>query len=91
MKSSSSHWGKYGIITEVECVVLCSSFFANGGSSLLYISIFSKRAEFHAWLVEERKVNPETLTKDQERKEFAKFIEDYNTGAIFSPYSSTIV
>jgi hypothetical protein len=43
-------------------------------------SMFTKRSEFHAWLVEERKINPETLSKDQERKEFAHFIEDFNTG-----------
>jgi hypothetical protein len=51
------------------------------------LSIFNKQGEFHAWLVEERKVNPETVTKDQERKEFARFIEDYNTGR--SPPSPT--
>jgi hypothetical protein len=43
-------------------------------------SIFNKGAEFHAWLVEERKINPEILSKDQEKKEFARFTEDYNTG-----------
>uniref|UniRef100_A0A0W0EWZ1 Uncharacterized protein n=1 Tax=Moniliophthora roreri TaxID=221103 RepID=A0A0W0EWZ1_MONRR len=42
--------------------------------------IFSKSSEFHTWLVEERKINPETITKDQSRKEFARFMEDYNTG-----------
>jgi hypothetical protein len=35
-------------------------------------------------LVEERKINPETLSKDQERKEFARFVEDYNTGVPIS-------
>lgn len=43
-------------------------------------SIFSKAPEFHTWLVEERKINPETVSKDQSKKEFARFIEDYNTG-----------
>lgn len=47
-------------------------------------SIFNKTAEFHAWLVEERKINPETLSKDTERKEFARYMEDYNTGALES-------
>jgi len=61
-KSSSSHWGKYGIITEID--------------------IFTKGPEFHSWLVEERKINPETLSKDLERKEFARFIEDYNTATL---------
>ncbi|KAF7783173.1 hypothetical protein Agabi119p4_2549 [Agaricus bisporus var. burnettii] len=60
--SSTSHWGKYGIITEID--------------------VFTKRSEFHAWLVEERKLNPETLSKDQERKAFAHFIEDFNTATL---------
>ena len=45
-------------------------------------SIFSKTAEFHAWLVEERKTNPETISKDLQRKEFARFVEDYNTATL---------
>jgi len=61
-KSSSAHWGKYGIITEID--------------------LFTKGPEFHSWLVEERKINPETLSKDLERKEFARFIEDYNTATL---------
>jgi hypothetical protein len=44
-------------------------------------SMFTKSQEFHTWLVEERKINPETISKDQSKKEFAKFVEDYNTGA----------
>ena len=44
-------------------------------------SIYNKSSEFHTWLVEERKINPETVTKDQNRKEFARFVEDFNTGA----------
>lgn len=44
------------------------------------LSIFTKSSEFYTWLVEERKINPETITKEQNRKEFAKFVEDYNTG-----------
>jgi len=43
---------------------------------------FMKTAEFQTWLVEERKVNPETISKEQNRKEFAKFIEDYNTATL---------
>jgi len=43
--------------------------------------MFTKSQEFHTWLVEERKINPETISKDQSKKEFAKFVEDYNTGA----------
>jgi hypothetical protein len=56
------------------------------------VSIFTKGQEFHTWLVEERKINPETITKDANKKEFARFMEDYNTGkfALSSrPYYST--
>jgi len=42
--------------------------------------MFTKEQEFRAWLVEERKMNPERMSKDQNKKEFARFIEDYNTG-----------
>ncbi|KAK7033822.1 hypothetical protein R3P38DRAFT_735121 [Favolaschia claudopus] len=45
-------------------------------------SIFTKGQEFHTWLVEERKINPETISKDQNKKEFAKFMEDYNTATL---------
>jgi len=41
--------------------------------------IFNKEPEFRAWLVEERKMNPERMSKDQNKKEFARFVEDYNT------------
>ena len=43
-------------------------------------SLYNKEQEFRAWLVEERKINPETITKEQTKKEFARFVEDYNTG-----------
>ena len=43
-------------------------------------SLYNKEQEFRAWLVEERKINPETITKDQTKKEFARFAEDFNTG-----------
>jgi hypothetical protein len=42
--------------------------------------MYNKEAEFRTWLVEERMINPETITKDQNKKEFAKFVEDFNTG-----------
>lgn len=32
--------------------------------------------------MEERKINPETTTKDQQKREFSRFVEDYNTGEI---------
>lgn len=53
-----------------------------------YFSLYNKEPEFRAWLVEERVINPETITKDQTKKEFAKFVEDYNTGS--SPLSNPL-
>ncbi|KAG6899462.1 hypothetical protein C0993_010141 [Termitomyces sp. T159_Od127] len=44
--------------------------------------IFLKGPEFHAWLVEERKINPETISKDQNKKEFLRFVEDFNTATL---------
>jgi len=44
--------------------------------------IFRKDQEFRIWLVEERKINPETISKEQEKKEFARFVEDYNTASL---------
>ncbi|PBK73947.1 hypothetical protein ARMSODRAFT_565610 [Armillaria solidipes] len=38
--------------------------------------------EFHTWLVEERKINPETVSKDQSKKEFVRFVEDFNTATL---------
>ncbi|KAI0642077.1 hypothetical protein C8Q79DRAFT_918107 [Trametes meyenii] len=45
-------------------------------------SLYNKEQEFRAWLVEERKVNPETISKEQTKKEFARFVEDYNTATL---------
>ncbi|KAJ9127013.1 hypothetical protein QFC24_001244 [Naganishia onofrii] len=42
----------------------------------------NKEPEFRAWLVEERHINPETLVKDKERKEFLRFVEDFNTATL---------
>lgn len=50
-------------------------------TQLTFCSLYNKEPEFRAWLVEERIINPETISKDQTRKEFAKFVEDFNTGA----------
>ncbi|TDL16430.1 hypothetical protein BD410DRAFT_755452 [Rickenella mellea] len=44
--------------------------------------IYNKEAEFRTWLVEERKINPETMSKDLNKKEFARFMEDYNTATL---------
>nr|XP_031862448.1 uncharacterized protein CI109_001945 [Kwoniella shandongensis]KAA5529520.1 hypothetical protein CI109_001945 [Kwoniella shandongensis] len=41
-----------------------------------------KDSEFRAWLVEERKINPETVSKDRTKKEFAIFVEDFNTATL---------
>lgn len=51
-----------------------------------YPSIFTRNHEFYTWLVEERKINPETITKDQQKKEFSRFVEDFNTGMRFLYY-----
>jgi len=78
----TSQYGKYGIINESEFSILdlrstCNPF--DLGSSSLY----NKGQEYRAWLVEERKINPETQSKESTRKEFAQFMEDYNTGPYF--------
>lgn len=39
-------------------------------------------SEFRQWLVEERHINPETISRASERKEMATFIEDYNTATL---------
>ncbi|TFY79919.1 hypothetical protein EWM64_g4093 [Hericium alpestre] len=44
--------------------------------------LYSKEQEFRAWLVEERMMNPETMSKDQTKKEFLKFVEDFNTATL---------
>lgn len=38
--------------------------------------------------MEERKINPETISKDQNKKEFIRFVEDFNTGGtmLLRPY-----
>ncbi|WVQ95477.1 hypothetical protein IAU59_002574 [Kwoniella sp. CBS 9459] len=46
------------------------------------LDIISKDSEFRAWLVEERTINPETISKDRTKKEFAVFVEDYNTATL---------
>ncbi|KAH7904880.1 hypothetical protein BJ138DRAFT_976145, partial [Hygrophoropsis aurantiaca] len=45
-------------------------------------SFYNKSQEFRTWLLEERKINPESISKDQERKEFAVFVEDFNTATL---------
>ena len=48
--------------------------------------MYNKEAEYRTLLVEERMINPETISKDQNKKEFAKFVEDFNTGAFSSSF-----
>ena len=43
-------------------------------------SFYLKAQEFRTWLLEERKINPEAISKDQEKKEFSHYVEDFNTG-----------
>ncbi|KAJ1310615.1 hypothetical protein OPQ81_009146 [Rhizoctonia solani] len=47
--------------------------------------LYEKDAEFRTWLVEECKINPESLSKDATRKQFARFVEDYNTATLPHP------
>lgn len=54
---------------------------------MILSSIFTKAAEFHTWLVEERKINPETITRDQSKKEFVKYVEDFNTGLLIERFA----
>lgn len=73
----TAQWGKFGIINESKCVLIELSV----DLPTHVCSIHDKQAEFHTWLVEERVVNPETLSKDMTKKEFARYMEDFNTGA----------
>lgn len=60
-----------------------------GIQTLMFVSMFNKASEFHTWLVEERKINPETVSKDQNKKEFSRFVEDFNTG--MSHWSTLVI
>jgi len=60
-------------------------------TSVLSCSIFNKEQEFRTWLVEERKMNPERMSKDQNKKEFARFVEDYNTGQSWINFQSAAI
>ncbi|GAA5909234.1 hypothetical protein JCM6882_003774 [Rhodosporidiobolus microsporus] len=44
--------------------------------------LYQKGDEFHAWLIGERMINPETLPKSKEKEIFKAFMEDYNTGTL---------
>ena len=59
-------------------------------AKFISISIFTKNQEFYTWLVEERKINPETVSKEQQKKEFSRFVEDYNTGITASSSSPSL-
>ncbi|TNY19832.1 hypothetical protein DMC30DRAFT_353275, partial [Rhodotorula diobovata] len=40
---------------------------------------YNKADEFHAWLIGEKMLNPETLSKAKEKEIFLQFMEDFNT------------
>ncbi|GAA5955336.1 hypothetical protein JCM8115_001920 [Rhodotorula mucilaginosa] len=44
--------------------------------------IYTKSDEFHAWMIGERMMNPETTTKAKEKELFKQFMEDFNTGTL---------
>jgi len=44
--------------------------------------MFTKEQEFHLWLLEERQVNPETLSKATRKKLFQSYMEDFNTATL---------
>jgi len=44
--------------------------------------MYNKEDEFRAWLIEERMLNRETMSKEQEKKQFSIFVEDYNTATL---------
>ncbi|SGY37541.1 BQ5605_C003g01833 [Microbotryum silenes-dioicae] len=44
--------------------------------------IYQKDQEFRAWLVGERMLNPETMSKAKEKDIFKEFMEDFNTGTL---------
>ncbi|SCZ91285.1 BZ3500_MvSof-1268-A1-R1_Chr1-2g01308 [Microbotryum saponariae] len=44
--------------------------------------IYQKDQEFRAWLVGERMLNPETMSKAKEKEIFKEFMEDFNTGTL---------
>ncbi|KAJ9098651.1 hypothetical protein QFC21_004299 [Naganishia friedmannii] len=71
----TSQWGTYGIIDASEYVSMLKPAF-------IFSAQPNKEPEFRAWLVEERHINPETLVKDKERKEFLRFVEDFNTATL---------
>ncbi len=60
---------KYGIISDVEYVVL-SHWLNVILKLLLAYSIFTKNQEFYTWLVEERKINPRLSPKINRKKNF---------------------
>lgn len=76
----TSQYGKYGIIDESEFSIF-TLLPARNSSNRGPCSQYNKAEEFRAWLVEERKINPETQSHDNVKREFAQFMEDYNTGS----------
>ncbi|KAL8293643.1 hypothetical protein RQP46_000344 [Phenoliferia psychrophenolica] len=44
--------------------------------------IYTKDQEFRAWLVSEKMLNPETLSKAKSKEVFKTFMEEFNTGTL---------
>lgn len=47
-----------------------------------FCRVSSQDQEFRAWLVGEKMINPETLSKKAEKQIFSTFVEEYNTGTL---------
>lgn len=59
---------------------VCRSCLLVDSVGLLELTNLITIQEFRSWMIEERKINPETVKKDTEKKEWTVFVEDYNTG-----------
>jgi hypothetical protein len=46
------------------------------------VSIFTKEAEFQAWLIEVKGENIEILNNNKRKEMFVDFMEDYNTATM---------
>jgi len=66
---SKSHFGKYGILR--LAITLLKLFVSLS-------SIFIKKAEFQAWLEEEKNLNNQDLSSKSEKNYMEEFIHKYN-------------
>ena len=44
-------------------------------------SILPDDKEFRVWLIEERRLNPERISKDKRKREFSRFVDEHNAAA----------